>query len=430
MTQPQPLRIAIVSLQFLPRIGGAEMQALKLAQALQGRGHTVHIYTLRYANNWAVSEAIAGVPMTRLGGVAWGGRLRLGWGLAWINYLAMARALWRARRALDVIHVTQISPWAGVAALIGKLAHKPVFVRCSNTGPEPDDRVQEGQIVWLYPGTPTPDQPWRQVSPATWVGGDISNLKRYWPSWMPTIALLRGPQIHAIGTTQRMLGYLARQGFPPERTHLLPNITPAPDAPAEPAHALTVTCVARHSYEKGVDVLLYAWQMVHQALPAARLQLVGTGPLTDALQQLAKSLDLGDSVVWLGKRQDVADILHRATVFVLPSRWEGLPNALLEAMAHGLPCVATRVSGAEDVIHDGATGLLVPPLNPAALAGALLRFLREPDLARDCGTAARCLVQNTLNPAMLAAQYEELCARAMQTESATPLRDALTIPEE
>ena len=91
-------------------------------------------------------------------------------------------------------------------------------------------------------------------------------------------------------------------------------------------------------------------------------------------------------------RGDVRDLLAEAEVFVLPSRWEGMPNALLEAMACGLPCVATRVSGTEDILRDGENGLLVEPEQPEPLADALRRVLVDATLALRLGQAARATV--------------------------------------
>ena len=140
--------------------------------------------------------------------------------------------------------------------------------------------------------------------------------------------------------------------------------------------------------------------------------MAGGGPLGPQLDALAGALNITGSVEMLGSRSDVPDLMARAEIFVLPSRFEGLPNALLEAMAAGLPCVATRVSGSEDVIIDGESGLLVPPEDPDALAEALVRLLTRPAEALALGRAAR---------ARMVARYD----RAAQMQALVSLYDHL-----
>jgi glycosyltransferase involved in cell wall biosynthesis len=136
-------------------------------------------------------------------------------------------------------------------------------------------------------------------------------------------------------------------------------------------------------------VLLQAWYLVHKELPEARLIIAGGGPLQASLAYMTRALDLGKSVEFLGAQSDVAAVLHRGSIATLPSRWEGMPNTILEAMACGLPCVATRVSGTEDVIADGVNGLLVESEDYQSLAQALLVLLRDPARSSAYGKAAR-----------------------------------------
>ncbi len=404
----QPLRVAIFALQFAPLVGGAETQALTLARELLARGHQVRVFTLRFQSQWPRREVIDGVPVTRIGGMQLRCRLKLGFGSDWLSYLNTWRALWQARRELDLLHVTTITPWAGVAALFGRLTGKPVLVRCSNVGPDSDSRVQVGDEAWLYPGTPAPDQLWKRVPPRSWVGGDLTTMRSWWPAWLLAQRALHARHVHFLAISSRTARYLARYAYAPARIHVIPNTVHLPLAAAPRATALTaprVVCVARHNYEKGVDVLLAAWQIVRVRYPAARLLLAGGGRLLEAHRALADASGLGDSVAFLDNYHMVPELLHSADYFVLPSRWEGMPNALLEACAHGLPCVATRVSGSEDIITDGVSGLLVPPLDHVALADALLRFLDDPALAEQCAQQARLTVAARYQPDMVLAQY-------------------------
>lgn len=132
------------------------------------------------------------------------------------------------------------------------------------------------------------------------------------------------------------------------------------------------------SEQKGLGYLLEAALRVRAADPTVRFVIAGDGPSRRALEQRAASLGLGDTVRFLGYRSDVPRVLSTVDAYVLPSLWEGLPLALLEAMACGKPIVATRVGGNPEVVSDGENGFLVPPRDPEALAGALLRLRADP----------------------------------------------------
>jgi len=123
-----------------------------------------------------------------------------------------------------------------------------------------------------------------------------------------------------------------------------------------------------------------------------RLRLVGDGVLRPQLERIVADLGIQNSVEFLGLRKDVPELLQQSWGFVCPSRWESLPNALLEAMACGLPCVATRVSGSEDIIIDGINGLMVEPEQAAEMATALRRILEDSDLAQRLGLMARATI--------------------------------------
>lgn len=150
-------------------------------------------------------------------------------------------------------------------------------------------------------------------------------------------------------------------------------------------------CVGRLSHQKGQDVALQAWPVVRQRVPGAVLCLIGDGPDRARLKHLA-----GEGVLLLGPRDDVPDLLPAADVALLPSRWEGLALALLEAMSTGLPVVATDVAGSRSTLTGGAApagGAVVSVENPAALAGAVAHRLGDAARARAEGQAGRARVE-------------------------------------
>ena len=140
----------------------------------------------------------------------------------------------------------------------------------------------------------------------------------------------------------------------------------------------TVTRLCR---QKDPGTLLRAARRVVDSRPDARLVIVGDGPMRADVEQLLDDLDLRPHVTLLGTRSDVAELLPGFDAFVLSSRWEGLPRVVVEAMAVGVPVVATDVGGIDEAVVDGESGLLAPAGDPEALAAAVLRVFDEPGLA-------------------------------------------------
>jgi starch synthase len=143
-------------------------------------------------------------------------------------------------------------------------------------------------------------------------------------------------------------------------------------------------------HRKGGDLLLDAFRQVHSRMPEVRLQIVGASEVPEG--------EPGVEVLGrIGDRERLADLYRRAAVFCLPSRFEPYGLVVAEAMAYGLPCVVTRVGALDEVVMDGETGLVVPPDNPAALAGAFAQLLEDPALAERFGRAGRERVERYLN---------------------------------
>ena len=157
--------------------------------------------------------------------------------------------------------------------------------------------------------------------------------------------------------------------------------------PALPA-APIVLAVGRHQAQKGFDLLLRAWVDVVAAMPAARLRIVGVGPLGAELAALAAELGVAASVEWLPPTPGIEAIYRESAVFVLSSRYEGMPLALLEAQALGVPAVAFDCpTGPRDIVADD-TGVVVPAGDCAALAGAVVALLGDPERRARMGRAA------------------------------------------
>lgn len=154
-----------------------------------------------------------------------------------------------------------------------------------------------------------------------------------------------------------------------------------------------VATIGRLAPVKGHAVLLEAVATLKERCPRARYAIVGGGPERPGLEEQVRRLGLDAQVQILGERQDVLQLLLASDLFVLPSLSEALPQALLEAMAAGVPCVATDVGGVSDVLVPGQAGWLVPPGNAAALAAALGDALGDPVRAAEYGAAGRARVK-------------------------------------
>lgn len=348
--QPSHLRVAMIIQGYHPLVGGAERQLAAVAPLLQARGVDVHILTRRYPG-LAAFEKIGGVPVHRLpipGPKAVASA---------VFTLAALPLLWRLRP--HVIHAYSLFSPATTAVTAKRLFGAPVVVK-----------VLRGGAL-----------------------GDVIRLQQK-SSGEGRMALFR-KQVNAfIVISQEIDAELAAAGVPPERRVFLPNgVDTGHFAPANKQAARSklglpgapiVVFTGRLAAEKRVDQLIALWPVVRAAHAEATLLIIGTGE-----QELVLKRAAGEGVQFVGQVDDVAPYLKAADLFVLPSSTEGLSNALLEAMATGLPVVATSVGGTTDLITHGENGLLVPPDSPPALQEALLTLLADEARRSDMGRRGR-----------------------------------------
>ena len=156
-------------------------------------------------------------------------------------------------------------------------------------------------------------------------------------------------------------------------------------------HRVAVSVMRLVPQKAPLDVIDAAGRLVRD-VPDARFLIVGDGPLRESVEARCRTLEIRERVVFTGLRPDVPDLLAASDVLALASLWEGLPRVIPQAMAAGLPVVATAVGGNAEAVVDGVTGLLVPPRDPAALGAALAALLADPDRARALGAAGRARV--------------------------------------
>jgi len=173
-----------------------------------------------------------------------------------------------------------------------------------------------------------------------------------------------------------------------------------------------------HSDVKGHPWLIAAAGAITREFPETRFVLAGDGAERKNFEHQVAELGLERNFLFLGRRDDVPRVLACCDVAVLPSKAEGLPNAVLEYLAMGLPTVASRVGGNEEVVQDGKTGLLVPPEDSSALAGALLRLLRDPGFAASLGKKGREYVASEFSFERMIANTDQLYTELLRSRGA------------
>jgi sugar transferase (PEP-CTERM/EpsH1 system associated) len=222
--------------------------------------------------------------------------------------------------------------------------------------------------------------------------------------------------IHRYVTVSRQLADWLQQtdGVAPNRvTHIcngvdIERFSPVPKTPGP----FVIGTVARLQAVKDQQALLRAVALLLDRQPQLRdnlrLRLVGDGPERQTLEALAVELGIADVTTMPGFSDDVPGVLRSFDVFVLPSLNEGISNTILEAMACGLPVVATNVGGNPELVQDGVTGSLIPVGDPATLSAQLERYATDPALLRSYGTAARHRVEQQFSIPTMLANYAEL----------------------
>lgn len=202
-----------------------------------------------------------------------------------------------------------------------------------------------------------------------------------------------------LGVSQAITDELLKSGVKPEvvATHYLglfgtyrPNLQSGAKFRAElniPPQAVVLGCIAFDSPLKGLDLLLEAFKDIHTGFPNVYLLIIGVNPATSSLPEQAARMGIADHIRWAGIRDEGWQLLNAVNIYVQPSRSEGLPFTIMEAMALQLPVVATRAGGIPEAVIDGETGFLAGAITAKALAAALKRMLERPDIWKAMGQA-------------------------------------------
>jgi glycosyltransferase involved in cell wall biosynthesis len=382
------IKLALVTRRYPPLIGGAEKVFCYLAGALAALGAHVTVVTsqapgIELPDRQAISvepvEGIGTAHSTRDGGLSVvrleTSRLRF-WG-TWRYMRNLAG--WFDRNAVDLAYVSMLKHDAYVAVRAGRRLGFPVVLR-------PEGAGATGDVAW---------QSWgnfgRRIGLACRQANAIVSISKSVESELHQA-------LHS-GTMRPAASSNPRENAP--RIVSISNGVPVPNLPWQARlgwyTAPRAIFVGRLAPEKGLDTLIAAWREVRARFPMAQLILVGEGPERGALEDQARTIKLttghGRAVDFPGSVVDSTDALRQADLFVLPSREEGMSIALLEAMALGLPVVASSISGNQKLIDDMEQGRLVSPDDPVKLAHAIIGQWEDFERAVTMGRAARSRVE-------------------------------------
>lgn len=384
------MRVAIVTNTYPPDISGVGTLCVELGAQLARTGHEAVVLTRR---------APPGDPYAVATG---GGKLRFP--------LRAARAYLRAGRGrpFDVVHLHEsdgvlVAVVLRLARLLGRPSGRARVVTTLQVSYTRERRavrpvVVDGRVV---------SRPTAGERVFAWVRAPIlAGLGRL-------TARLSDRVVAPSRATARELARdygVAGAAVIPNGVAPLPPAEAGAEAPSVPAGSPVVLYAGRLRTRKAVAVLLEAFARLRREVPGAALVLVGDGEQRPALEDQARRLGIEKAVRFTGAvpRDEMARRLAAADLFCLPSLYEGFPLAILEAMAAGLPVVATAVAGVPEAVEHGVTGLLVPPEDADALARALGELARDPERRRLLGEAGRRKLEGELAIPGIAAAYLDL----------------------
>jgi len=343
------VKVVVVSGIWPPDVGGPASHAPALAAALLEAGHGVEVVT-----------TADGELEARPYPVRWVSRS----GPAPLRHLAVTRAVARAARRADRVYATSMVRRAAFGAA---LARRPLVVKLVS------------------------DEAFERAARSGRFGGTLEEFQRLRGG--PRVRLLRATRNTALRRATRVVvpsAYLrdlaVAWGVPPERLEVVPN--PAPPLPALPSrdeararlglNGFTLAAAGRLTRQKALEDALDAVARTHDVT----LVVAGDGPERSALERRATALELEQRVRFAGalSRDEVLTLFRAADAALLTSSWENLPHSVVEALAVGTPVLATRVGGVPEVVRDGENGLLVPPGDVDAIAGAIGRLAADGEL--------------------------------------------------
>lgn len=411
------MKILMMVYLFPPAgIGGAERQCFRQAKALAQRGHQVSILTPWWIGRCPRHEVIDGVEIIRTGWL-----LPLTWrARKWHDRLKPPPAEADAPSASSDSAVRQKRfRWMALPERMGRLSFMAEVALAVKTGRLHADVVHvheshwlAGFAHWVAESLRVPVFCKEASAPVLrWVGGKDVPFAECWRR--------RRDKCRFIAITQNIARLLGEAGLPGHRIYQIANGMELPPRMANPEQGtcgLYVGNFSQGAWFKAFDVLIRAFGQAVREEPGMRFRLYGRGD-TSGWEQFAREQGCAAQMDFAGETDDVLAALIQGGYFVLPSRVEGLSNALLEAMATGLPVVVSDIPANTEAVRDGVEGIVVPVEDVNSLARAMLRLFRNPGLRMRMGSAARCRIEEVFDIGKIAERLELAFRQAIEEEA-------------
>jgi len=377
-----------------PVVGGLQRQAHELSKALVGsQDVSVTVLSTRFDCRQAYDAVVDGIRIVR---IPWECNRLLRY---LVTTFRLAYEIVRLRGEVDVVHAHQFSPFCLFSIVLFGLLRRPVVVKIASSG-----------------------------------RGGVWSLRRQKFGRARMFALRRASAV--VSMTARTTRELHRAGFCRNRILEVPNGIRTDDLGLSCGYTnrrhkggCRVVFVGRPDRrEKGVDILLKAWKrVVAESGPEAVLEIWGEGPERPSLQALGDELGITASLRWLGHVEEVRERLRECDIFVLTSWYEGNSNAILEAMAAGLPVVATKVGGAKMQVGAVGRAFLCEPGDHEEIAARITRLIRNPRERAHLGSAMQSRVRERYCIDAIAAEYARAYADLVAYgHLASPSKDYFT----
>jgi len=376
--------------QFYPVVGGAEQQALRISMKLTRKGHKVTVLTRQGKDGLAGSEEYRGITIHRLPVTGVSGTSKLK------STLPATRWLIKNRDNYDIVHCHGVNPLEWSAMLAGMVTGKPYVVKIPLSNFMNYAGAKDGFKM--------------QAEKDSFFSARILR-----PLFLPVLKFVRKRLIRKarriFAISPEISATLNKSGF--KNIASIPNgidtdeFTPA--APEQktslrqslnlPEKSVIFVYAGRLAVEKNLKTLLLAWMNLSQdtGLPKSELLILGSGTgqyysTEQELRQFTAENNL-NNVTFTGSVPNVSDYLRAADAFILPSYWEGMSNSILEAMACGIPTIASDIAGNRALIENEKSGLLFDPYSPHQLTECIRLLAKNPEIRDKLGSSARQIAE-------------------------------------